>query len=212
MTIVIRAGTPVIEKLQDKTSFTRTKNLFLAVNEHIKDVSQEGAGSQRVVPLEIEKGNLRVEEGALTWDMLTEARIVETGSEVDLGDLKITANSDVTAVELTDSYLLQNKFLTIYLIKCEDRGTCILNSTDLIKNITFTNVDSNTEFTEIGGFDIGLSEGSWNYTGFSKLEDSGVNMGSATVLYFINNTDEVAYTIIEFNLESNRDFIQAKIR
>jgi len=58
MVLVLNAGVPIIQDLQDKTVFTRSKNTFLSLNQHISEVSEEGVGSQRVVPIEIEKGFL----------------------------------------------------------------------------------------------------------------------------------------------------------
>ncbi len=77
MVIVLNAGVPILKNLQDKTVFTRQKNAFLSLNQQIKDISEEGVGSQRVIPIEIEKGNLELKEGSLKWDLLTNAKILE---------------------------------------------------------------------------------------------------------------------------------------
>ncbi len=37
MVLVLNAGVPIIKDLQDKTVFTRSKNTFLALNQHINE-------------------------------------------------------------------------------------------------------------------------------------------------------------------------------
>jgi hypothetical protein len=60
-------------------------------------------------------------------------------------------------------------------------------------------------------FDFGTG-GSWNYSGFSVLEDEGSSLGAARVVYYVNNTNSTYYTVVEFKLQSNRDFLEARIR
>ncbi len=209
--IVLNAGVPILKNLQDKTIFTRQKNTFLSLNQQIKDISEEGVGSQRVIPVEIEKGHLELKEGSLKWDLLTDAKILESGHEIDLGNLYITSNADVTAREYANNYTLENTFIRASFAKCEDRNTCVLNES-LMLGLIFKNPETGVEVAASGSFTVDFGDAdAWDYSGFSRLEDVGVSLGSSSIAYYVNNTNE-SYTIIEFQMESYRDYLNVKIR
>jgi hypothetical protein len=212
LVIVLNAGVPMLEEMKDKTVFTRSKNTFLALNEQIIDVSEEGTGSQRVVPIEIEKGSLELNDGALKWNMRTDAKILESGQQIELGNLYITSNADVSARSYTSNYTLENTYLTAGFTKCEDRSVCTFNQTGMLKTLIFKNTETGTQTTASQLFQVDFGSGSWSYPGYSVLQDSGTDLGAARVLYYINNTNASYYTIIEFSLETNRDFIEVRIR
>jgi hypothetical protein len=212
MTLVLQAGVPIINDLQDRTTFTRSKNTFLQLNQQIIDISHEGVGSQRVVPIEIEKGTLELSDGAMRWDLRTNAKILEPGQEIDLGNLYITSNSEVIASAATDTYVLRNSFLIANFTRCEDRNNCTFESSDILKSITFKNPETGERSTTTGEFNFEFGTGPWNHTGFSMLEDLGTDLGEASLLYYINATNSSVYTIIEFTLGSNRDFFTVRIR
>ena len=212
MVLVLNAGVPILKDLQDKTVFTRAKNTFLSLNQHITDISEEGVGSQRVVPIEIEKGALAVEDGALKWKLRTDAKILESGSEIALGNLYITANADVIAQKYSDYYILENSYIKAKLYRCEDRNSCVFNQSYVLMDLNFTDPDTGTQYQAAGSFSIGFGLGSWSYSGYSSLEDQGSNLGEASAVYYINNTNSSVYSILELTLGSNSDFIQARLR
>ena len=99
LVIVIELGTPMLENMKDKSIFTRTKDNFVAIDKNIKDISEEGFGSQRTIPLEIQKGKIDVTDNLIKWEMETNADIIEPGSSIASGNLVISSNSDVSAKE-----------------------------------------------------------------------------------------------------------------
>ncbi len=213
MVLVLNAGVPIIKNLEDKTVFTRQKNSFLALNQQIKDISEEGVGSQRVIPLEVEKGTLELKSGSLKWDMMTNAKILESGHQIDLGNLYITSNADVTATRSANDYILENTFIRAVFEACEDRYVCKLNETSMLKELWFKNPNTGTATKAAGTFTFDFGKGgTWEYPGFSRLEDQGTSLGAAKVVYYVNNTNSSVYTVVEFTLESYRDFLQARIR
>ncbi|HII72231.1 TPA: hypothetical protein HA265_05750 [Candidatus Woesearchaeota archaeon] len=213
MVIVLNAGVPILKNLQDKTVFTRQKNAFLSLNQQIKDISEEGVGSQRVIPIEIEKGNLELKEGSLKWDMLTDAKILESGHQIDLGNLYITSNADVSATEYANNYTLENTFLRAEFLKCEDRYTCTLNQSAMLIGLTFKDPTDGSEYRATGSFTFDFGAGTtWSYSGFSRLEDYGTSLGAAKVVYYVNNTNSSLYAVVEFRMDSYRDFVNVRIR
>ncbi|MFC1753047.1 hypothetical protein ACFL96_06590 [Thermoproteota archaeon] len=211
LTIVLQAGGPVINNLQDKTVFTRQKNLFLALDQNIRDIAAEGQGSQRVIPVEIEKGQLEVTDGTLRWAFRTDAKILESGSEIDLGNLYITSNSDVYTEETNVTYTLGNTYVKYVFYKCEDESSCVLNSSNILLGVNFTNPETGAESETTGSFTFEFGSGNWSLPGRSELQDSGSNLGQASLYYHINTTSTNP-KVLEFILGSNRDFIEARIR
>ncbi|MBW2967706.1 hypothetical protein KY362_04415, partial [Candidatus Woesearchaeota archaeon] len=88
--------------------------------------------------------------------------------------------------------------------------TCSFNETGFLTRLVFK--DGSSEVAASNTFQFDFGGGPWTETGYSVLEDSGSSMGAARVLYYINNTNASYYTIVEFTLESNRDFLQVRIR
>ena len=212
MVLVLNAGVPIIKDLQDKTVFTRSKNTFLALNQHINEISEEGVGSQRVVPVEIEKGYLELRDGALKWDLKTNAKILESGQQIELGNLYISSNADVSSTSFPSNYTLENTYLRATFFRCEDRELCLLNHTGMLMQLVFKDPDG-TDVVATNDFEFHFNSGaSWEESGFSVLEDEGSSLGAARVLYYVNNTGADYYTVVEFTLESNRDFMQVRIR
>lgn len=215
LVIVLNAGVPVLRDLEDKTVFTRQKNAFLSLNQQINDISEEGIGSQRVVPIEIEKGNLELKDGSLRWNLRTDANILESGQQIELGNLYISSNADVSAASYGSNYTLENTYMRVAFHKCEDPDTCTFNESGLMmdQQPVFKDPESDSEIPAANQFQFDFGTGaSWNYTGYSALEDSGSSLGAARVLYYVNNTNSSYYTVVEFTLESNRDFLQVRIR
>jgi hypothetical protein len=212
MVLVLNAGVPLLKDLQDKTVYSRQKNAFLALNQHITEISEEGVGSQRVIPIEIEKGYLELKDGSLKWDLRTDAKILESGQQIELGNLYISSNADVTSRSYDANYTLENTYLKASFYKCEDRDSCTFNKTYLLRQLVFKNPETGTETAALQDFEIDFGTGDWNMPGFSVLEDEGSSLGAARVLFYINNTNASYYTVVEFTLESNRDFLQARIR
>jgi hypothetical protein len=213
MVLVLNAGVPVLQDLQDKTVFTRSKNTFLSLNQHINDISEEGIGSQRVVPIEIEKGFLELRDGSLKWDLRTDAKILESGQQIELGNLYISSNADVSSIGHSSNYTLENTYLRATFHKCEDSETCTFNETGMLDQLVFKNPETGVETAAANDFEVYFGpSNSWNSSGFSVLEDEGSSLGAARVLYYINNTNASYYSVVEFSLESNRDFMQVRIR
>lgn len=213
MVLVLNAGVPIIKDLQDKTVFTRSKNAFLNLNQHISEVSEEGIGSQRVVPIEIEKGSLELRDGSLKWDMKTNAKILESGQQIELGNLYISSNADVSSFSYDTNYTLENTYLRAAFFRCEDRSVCIFNESGMLMQLEFKDPDTGVPAKASGLFKFYFGpEADWDWPGFSVLEDAGSSLGAARVLYYVNNTNASYYTVVEFSLGSNRDFIEARIR
>jgi hypothetical protein len=83
----------------------------------------------------------------------------------------------------------------------------------MIMQLVFKNPESGVQTTASDDFKFYFGDANpWTAPGFSVLEDEGSSLGAARVLYYVNYTNASYYTVVEFSLGSNRDFIEAKIR
>ena len=208
MVIVLEAGIPILDRARDRSTFTRTKDTMIALDQHIVDIANEGQGSQRVVPIEVPKGDIEVKNGRMTWKLETSSKLIEPRTRMDQGNLVIAADVDVTASEFPDSYILENSRVLINLTKSgtPDNWTSI-NTSRLINY-----VESKAEGSRTAGvfkFLIQKSENSTNGTGYTNLVDKGSGLTTGAVISHVNTTN-YEYDL-KISLDSKADFFRASI-
>jgi hypothetical protein len=91
ITIVLTAGMPVLDRLRDKNVVLQTKELMFALNDNIRTVFREGAGSQRPLTIQIGKGDFEIDysNDEIKWTFKTKSILSELNTPVYEGDLKI---------------------------------------------------------------------------------------------------------------------------
>ncbi len=79
LTIILSAGTPVINRLRDKNIVIQTKEVMHVLDGNIREVAREGPGSQRPVTVDIRKGEFKVDEATdrVEWTYRTKALLSE---------------------------------------------------------------------------------------------------------------------------------------
>lgn len=214
MVIVLEIGTPLLENLKDKAIFTKTKDNFLSLDKQLKSISSEGYGSQRIIPLEIQKGSVDVTENGIRWEMKTDADIIEPGSSISLGDLIISSNSDVSAKKRGDSYILENSAILINFTSFgnQTNWTSGADPSSIINYMEYKTANGRirqdmaglTTFTvKNNGVDLPVSG-----SGYTKLEKEGTSMTQAKLILHMNST--VEYDLV-FTLQSRADFLKVDI-
>ena len=110
LTIVLAAGLPAIQKMKDSYTSKQTKELMLVLDKNIKTVYHEGPGSQRVVTIDIGRGDFVIDQfgETINFNFESSALISEIDLPVEEGDLQILSkNSGVKGkynVELMLNY------------------------------------------------------------------------------------------------------------
>jgi len=219
--IVIEALTPVIEDLKDKAVYNRMKDTFLTVNDYIRDVSSEGKGSQRTVPIEIQKGSLKVENNQVEWQLGTEASILEPRTQVELGNLIVVANGDVDAYETNDStFVLKNSRVLFEFYKygaidslsnqTNVSGTILpYTGANIIRRVAFIKGEDEFNVSPSYSFFVPPDTSSTLLRGYTILPRSGSDLGKANLIAHVNSTN-YEYDIV-FTLESQADYIEADL-
>ncbi|MBN2880609.1 hypothetical protein JXM83_01025 [Candidatus Woesearchaeota archaeon] len=205
--IVLKAGVPQVEKMQDKMYFSKAKQTMLQLNDEIRAVASEGFGSQRIVPIEIDKGTLDVKDNRLVWQMTTKSKIMEPRTKVSLGNLIITANADVSANEYANYYLLSNSRISVNITRFNSIDSPgAINTNDLIQYMDYQGNTVSGTFSFLINNDQDTAVG----TGYTYILEEGNDLGFATVVAHVNST-KFEYDL-EITLESQADFIAAKVK
>ena len=209
--LILQAGLPIIKKSKDMSVFTKTQDMFMSLDNVIVDLIDSGAGSQRVVPFEIHEGKVNLANDRLTWEMESDTKIIEPGTDIVIGNMKITSDIDVDAWDLADTFVLENSHIKVNISK-------IGNSTDYdnIKTediITgFYSKDTESELGGVFNFTLANNPGTASGQGYIELMPSGNNtdIAFAKVLVHMYSNSGHNYTM-ELSLDSRADFIAVNI-
>ncbi|HIG98047.1 TPA: hypothetical protein HA231_01330 [Candidatus Woesearchaeota archaeon] len=208
LTIVIEAGIPLIRSLQERGNVNRARNTFTAIDGQIVEVAREGQGSQRVVPLEVSEGTVKVEDGRLRWKIETTSKVMEPRTRVDLGNLVIASDVDVSASDHVSSHILQNSRVLVNFTRFGSSANhSAINTSSLINYVQFKDTGAVTSGTFT--FFINQNASTTYGTGYTELLQAGTGLTSATLKAFVNST-LYEYSIL-LTLDSKADFIRAEI-
>lgn len=208
MVLVLEAGLPILKGIRDKSSFNRARDIMAALDQQIRDIASEGQGSRRVLPIEISKGELKVEDSKLRWKIETESKVIEPGSRTDMGNLIIASDVDVSATQNSTHYLIQNSRILVDLNRVGSKTNWSnINTSALINYIQFKDSGDKTNGTFV--FIVNESAASTTGTGYTSLAQSGSGLTSAVVTAHVNSTN-FEYDL-KLALESKADFIKASI-
>ncbi len=208
LTIVIQAGIPLIKKLQERNSVNQARNTFTALDQQIQEIAKEGQGSQRVVPLDVSEGTVKVEDSKLRWKIETSSKIIEPKTRIELGNLIIASDVDVSAVEHPGSYIIQNSRVLVNFTKFGSQSSQVtVNTSSLINYLTFKDTGASTAGTFT--FFINQNPSTTSGTGYNELLQSGTGLASATLRTHVNSTI-YDYDLL-LSLDSKADFLRATI-
>ncbi len=208
LTIVIQAGVPLVNKLQERSNVNRARSAFTALDQQIQEIAKEGQGSQRVVPLEVSEGTVKVEDNRLRWKIETTSKIIEPKTRVELGNLVIASDVDVSAAEHSSSFVIQNSRILVNFTKFGSQSAQVtVNTSALINYVTFKDTGASTAGTFT--FFINQNASTTNGTGYNELLQSGTGLASATLKTHVNSTI-YDYDLL-LSLDSKADFLRATI-
>ncbi|MCX6709790.1 MAG: hypothetical protein NTV63_02430 [Candidatus Woesearchaeota archaeon] len=217
MVVLLQAGTPIMNSLRDRTAFSKTKDSMLVLDKYIVEVSEGGPGSQRVVPIDIEKGTLYVEDNMVRWKIETDSKLFEPRSKQSLGNmiiLGLSPEDTVSAHESSDSchYILENSRIKVNITqfgminKSAENCTSQINTSALINYIELN--DKNSTAEGVFTFTIAGEPSSEIGTGKTTLIESGDYLSAGVIRAEINSSS-YNYTL-ELSLESGADFLKVK--
>ncbi|MBI2136950.1 hypothetical protein HYU12_00345 [Candidatus Woesearchaeota archaeon] len=208
LAIVLEGGLPLIKGLNEKNAFTKVQNLLVSLDKQIQQIASEGQGSQRVIPLEITDGELKIEDQKLRWKLETESKLIEPNTRVEQGNLVIATGVDVTATTEGNFFIIENSRIKANFSKIgtSDNYSAI-NTSGIINSIYYKDSSATTN----GTFTFFINDSSSiTGNGYTKLEQTGSGLTSASLKAHINNSN-MEYNLL-LTLDSKADFLQVAVR
>lgn len=207
MVIVLEAGVPLLKDMRDKAVFIQTRDNFISLNQHIEEVSNAGPGSQRLVPIQVKKGYLTIENDKIKWYMDTTADVLEPMSKISAGNVKMGADADVDAYKTGSSYVLENFYIRA--------GFNVIGNETNYGNMTSTNILRYVRFKGTGGtangtFTLLIDGSAIDGNGYTKIEEEGYDKDKATLIALVNTTSGTNYTL-SFTMYADSDFMTINI-
>ena len=205
--IILDAGIPLLQEMRDKSTFTKTRDSLLTLDEHIKDVASEGEGSQRVIPIEIRGGYFTVGDDHVEWELESEARLLEPRTKLNYGNLVISSNIDVDSYDYGSHYILENSLILVNISAMNNESN---STSNLINSIFF----KGTNATVPGNFTFLISDDPASALGYitTTLTPPGnnTNVDFASVTVTVDSAT-IDYELI-LTLESQADFLTSRMR
>lgn len=205
--IVLEGGVPLIKKMQDRAVFSKKRADFVDLSTSFEQVAKEEQGSQRVIPLEVEKGLVKIEDDKVKWLMDTEAEIIEPRSKIRVGNINILSNADVRAYydSISDTYIMENSYILINISRIgNNTNHSNYNTQDIIKNMYLKQTNSYVpglfRFYVSNEPDTAIGEG------YTELIDYGSNLDKASVIAFMNSSENITYTL-KLTLHADTDYL-----
>ncbi|MBN2567403.1 hypothetical protein JXB02_04950 [Candidatus Woesearchaeota archaeon] len=207
--LILDAGLPLLNMMRDKSTYAKAQDTMIGLNKHIEDIAGEGIGSQRVVSVEIEDGELYVEGGRLTWELETESKILEPRTKIRMGNLVISSNVDVNSYEHGSHYILENSRIRVRLNRF---GNQSINLSDIVEWIflkeTNASVNGTFDFAIGDPSDPANSEGVVTSAMFPATNQT--NADYVSVIYSVDSAN-FDYDL-EITLESQADFLSIRAK
>ncbi len=208
LTVVIEAGIPFIKGLQERSHVTQARNTFSALDQQIQDVAKEGQGSQRIIPLEVSEGTVKVEDNKLRWKIETSSKVLEPRTRIELGNLVIASDVDVSAADASGFHIIQNSRILANFTKFGSKANfSSINTSSLLNYVEFKDTSSKTTGTFT--FFINQNASSASGTGYTELLQTGSGLASATLKAHVNSTI-YEYDLL-LSLDSKADFLRGQI-
>ena len=90
LSLILAAGMPVINKLRDKNIVIQAKEVLFKLDNNIREVARGGPGTQRLITIDIKKGNFKIDENSnqIMWEYEGKAMLSELGSVIEEGTLR----------------------------------------------------------------------------------------------------------------------------
>lgn len=216
--MVLTIGGPAIQRAQESAVMNEAVQNMHTLDNTVREVASEGAGSLRTVQLKITDGQYSVSNKTNTIEFTykIQSNLLEPGTMVKDGNLLLSSNVNAKAStsdlnsDGQNELILENEIMRVGIQSIGSRSSpTSINTTSNVKIINFkqnaVNVTPSDSSVILDGF-----ADSYYGSGFSELVESGDHLSKAEALVHVNSTS-ISYDII-YSLPSGADFLMVRIQ
>jgi|GEM_PF-1466461 len=216
--LVLRIGNPLLERIEETSTFSEAKDIMNQINSAVKEVSYEGNGSSRKLNILVKGGEYRVlpDEDSIVYQMESRYELFSKGMWKSEGDLVISTGADVSAYEADvtgdgkDELVLENSYVLFAVNKTgNETDPEPLNTKYLIKKLRIKDSNYNVTPTDSSIKVIDLPDSSLG-TGYTKLLGTGSHLNEGRIKLSMTTDSGESYQIT-YTLGAKSDFVRASV-
>lgn len=204
--ITLQYAKPTLEQIRDSATIDEAQDSLQKFDKAINDVISEGKGSRRVLTLTVTNGEYKIEgdKKSVSFELETEANLVEPGYTVKQGNIEMSANAEVDAYDNGANYVLENRYLRVLFNKIN--GTSYNNSF-VVNTIVQKRNNVSLPFAAIP-VTIDNDPTTMYGTGYTGMEP-GYGLATGSVVAHMDSPT-LAYDIY-YDLRSEADFLTIRV-
>ncbi|MEM1988495.1 MAG: hypothetical protein QXS41_01475 [Candidatus Woesearchaeota archaeon] len=202
--LILSFGLPLFRKTREQMVYQQVVNDFQTLKNNLDQLSKEGPGAQRIIDLNIPKGNVIFENDTIVWLGTMDEEIVEPQTRVENNGVIVASDADVTAFENETHIIMENSYISAIFKKPISNE---INVSNIIEKIIFK--ANNAEFVPNYRFYL-LNDPSTEF-GFGKMEllEKGKYLVSSTIKIALE-TNVLKYDLY-ITLNSKADYLRFKV-
>lgn len=207
--LALQTAIPFVENARDTSSIQNMQSELSQLEQEISSIARQGRGAQTVHDLNINRGELAIENQSIVYSIQSNSDIISAGSKRRIGRLILSANAEASLTETTyngnECYRMQNEYIDACIHKFGDEDSFESASLDdAIEYITNTQQDITIEPTIRSMID---SDPAYNSGQIKTVAiNEGQDLGEAQISLLVKAPDRPKYTVT-ITLRSSADFL-----
>ncbi len=213
VTMAVSAGQPFLSNAEDTAAIQNQIRTLTSITEQIDSVATMARGTQTTETIQIDRGQLTIQDGSLVYQLRTASDIITPGSRRQIGDLTLSANARASLTETThngtDCYKLENRHIETCIAMKGTNTTFEQGQVDDLL-LYLTNKRQNETLTP--DLSVMLDQDDATMKGGLRTTPltQGENIGTSHLAILVAPEDHPTYTI-HIELRSGADFLEVSI-
>jgi len=213
MYIAVSSAAPYIEDMRDTAAIQRQMDALTELNQLVQQVSQMAEGTQSTQTVQVNRGEMFLENETIVYELTTRSDIISSGSSREIGEILLSANARASLQETTYNgipcYRMENQYVKTCIRKIGDEDSFASGSIDdLLLYMEHKAQQEQVEPT----LDVVLDEDAMTAEGQIRTEPVAVDdhLGTAEVVVFVKPPDRPTYEL-DIRLHSGADYLHTSV-
>jgi hypothetical protein len=213
--IIYLTAVPAINRMQCAVVMDKMKTSFASIDEVVQKVASEGEGSKRIIELNVNEGEIRIDGGndTIYWTYKCSSPVMSPRTFQTFGNVVFGSNLDTSAHEGSCSgqtaFILENEHLRACFKKFGSEDSKVrYNMSDVLLSLYQKDLNQTLPLQYLQ-ITLDGNQTSSVGNGYTKLESSGYHLPYAEVTAHMESDYGLTYDI-KFMLETGEDFITIK--